>query len=220
MEGLTTNPEQQAQKPEIIHRDDYDIVISPGGEIDIEALVCSLDKIDDSLVIDENLTDDEKEEIITDETGKRYVFESGEQKYFIKQKWYDVRQHERIWGHRDIPQDSTYGSILNELNITPNVISVLESKRVKDKIARLGYEGVKLVPMVAGAVRKDTGLKFLVYDYVEMDEFQDNEIENLLEESLIACNIDPKDLSYNMARDKNNPRLLYLLDIEGYKKFK
>jgi len=210
MEIPSINPEQIANKPEIIHSGDYDIVLGLEAQIDVRELESFLDGVDNKQVIDENDLDSEEE--------RKFVFESGGKKYFVKQKWYDVRQQESIYGRRNSKSDSSFGSILNEFSLTPEVDKVLNDPTLKEKVTAMGFDKVKLIPVLAGVVRRSTGQKFLIYEFVELDEFQDNDLEELLVEGLQTAGIEPNDLGFLLRCDANNKRLIYLLDIEGYKR--
>jgi len=222
MEIPPINPEQIANKPEIIHSGDYDIVFSPEAHINVGELEQFLDTIDKNLVMDLreetllNISDQDESDL--EEQRKSFIFDSNGKKYFVKQKWYDVRQQNEIPSEKIKIKDNTFGSILNEFNLTPEVEKVLSDQSLKEKVKAMGFDEVKLIPVLAGVVRRSTGQKFLIYDFAELGEFQNSDLEKLLVESFRKQGIEPDDLEHNLRCDANNKRLIYLLDIEGYKR--
>lgn len=233
MENGERVPVESPEKPklEIMHQDGYDIVLPNRNPELLVALPGILDSI-------KTFSADNKEKVRLDDFDSEDYFRDFKVngiKYFMKQKWATperLRTMAAEGGHMDIDKQDilTFSTILNEFRMAPTVRQILSSKKVEELIKETDASGISLIEPILGAVNRETGQKFMVYPYVEMHTLfkddqrseEDKKMEDFyhkLEITFKKLGIDPNDLAYShLLRDDLDPKKLYLLDIEGYRK--
>ncbi len=157
-------------------------------------------------------------------------------KFFIKKRRNADANDIEIIKDNDYIVDDIYGfnkrgmyafnSLSHEINIAPRIDEIVRSKEVQDLFTSKGFKKLVLVSPISGIVDRNTKNKYMVYDsllakrglgstYVSGEE--SFELVEELRRIFIRNHIEPNDLNASQVLvDKDDPRVVYLIDIEGY----
>lgn len=153
--------------------------------------------------------------------------------FFAKQKWLNKEKHFLLKrGKRTkavVQEDQRFNSLLNEFSISKRVEEVVNAADFQDAVRKKGFVSASFVEPLVGYIDRNSGDKFVIYEYIEgIDELTRpngvrDELANItvrdLEAFFVKNGIEATDMKrfQFIVSPTISGAILFLIDVEGYR---
>lgn len=176
----------QTRRPEIIHREKYDVLINTGYANQSIARTLAAEVQDGlpdswSKYVPQYLLDRHPPTSDFIQNLKLYVDNPAAPKFFAKrrvntspQRVHRAREQAEFRpGDWNRQQQFAFNSLLNEFRMTPLVKTALDSPAAQAIATKYGFTDIKLVEPILGLIERATGIKIMIYDFLSADQPRD-----------------------------------------------